>query len=124
MTRGLIQILKILFAIEFILILTIIALSFAEKQKITAYAVKENTSMGKANFNILTKAVCEKKSGHTFCRDELFIRCDDKEHIVREDSLENFTECNYKLNLSGVNIIGQAVYEKEWIDRRKNDSVE
>ena len=116
-------ILKILFVIEFILILIIIILTLinnAYYQNLpTAYAVKENLSKGKNYFKAFTKAVCEEKTNHTFCRDELFIKCNGKDYMIKEEDLYNFTDCKgVKLNLSDVKVIGHAIFEKEWDDPR------
>lgn len=112
MQNQLNKILKILFAIEFILILIIIVLFFIDDEKIpTAYAVKENLSI-KTEFKAYTKAVCEEKPDHVFCRDVLFVRCNSQEYVV--DDLENFTKCdNLKLNLSDAKVTGYAILRKE-----------
>ena len=118
------KILKILFAIEFILILIIIILTLIDnthnKNMPTAYAVKENLSKEKTDFKVFTKAVCEEKPNHIFCRDELFIKCNGKEYIIKENKLNNFTECkNIKLNLSEIKVTGHTTFKKEWSDPRK-----
>ena len=118
------KILKVLVAIEFILILAIIGLSLIGAKKMpTAYAVKdigENSSMGKNDFKIFTKAVCEEKPEHVFCHDELFAQCNNKEFIINGNNLENFTVCNnLKLNLSDINVNGYSVFKKGWNDSRK-----
>ena len=114
------KLIKILFAAEFILIAAIIALSLIGSEEMpTAYAVKENTGTEKADFKILTKAVCENKPGHVFCRDELFIKCSGDEFMVKGDNFDNFTECGMKLNLSGIAVNGSAMLGKYWEDPRK-----
>ena len=116
------KMLKILIAAEFILISAIIVLSLVDSDKMpTAYAVKEIEKMENSRFKLFTKAVCEEKSEHISCSDELFIECDGKEHIVSNHKLANFTECgNTPLNLSDNKVIGSAVFEKKWVDPRKN----
>ena len=95
--------LKILFAVELILILAIIALALAGKQKITAYAVKENASAEKTDFRILTKAVCEKKYERMLCHDELFMECNGREYLIVGNDSNGFIECsNIKLSLSSI----------------------
>lgn len=113
------KMLKILFAIEFILILAIIALAFIESNEApTAYAVKEIQSAQKNGFKLLTKAVCEEKSDHTFCHDEIFIKCNGKEYLINENNSKNFTECSTKLDLLDIKVSGHAVFTKEWVDKR------
>lgn len=116
------KILKMLIAAEFILISAILVLSMIDNNEMpTAYAVKEIENVENSRFKLLTKAVCEEKVGQIFCSDELFIKCDGKEHIVREHNIDNFTECgNMTLNLSDAKVIGSAVFGKKWIDPRKN----
>ena len=115
------KILKVLVAIEFILILAIIGLSLTDAKKMpTAYAVKDLPSIEKNDFKIFTKAVCEEKSEHVLCHDELFAQCRNKEFIINGNNLENFTGCNnLKLNLSDINVNGYAVFKKGWNDTRK-----
>jgi len=115
------KLLKILFAIEFILILVIIALSLIGKPATTAYAVKENPNIGEIKFKVLTKAVCEEKSNHVFCRDELFVKCDGKEYLVSNEPLNDMLECNdIKINLSDIKANGDTEFKKGWIDPRNN----
>lgn len=115
------KLLKILFAIEFILILLVIALSLIDEPQTTAYAVKENTSIEEMKFKIITKAVCEEKSNHVFCHDELFIKCNGKEYLVSNESLKELFECNgMKINLSDIKANGNTEFKKEWIDPRNN----
>ena len=111
--------LKILFAIEFILILAIVGLALIDSKKMpTAYVVKEAPGMEKTEFKVLTKAVCEEKSKHVFCSDKLFIKCNDEENIISRDNL--VMECdNIKLNLSDIEVNGNAIFKKEWVDPRK-----
>jgi len=86
---------KILLAFELILLVLIIALFFADNKNIpTAYAVKENINAENISFKVLTKAVCENKSEHVFCHDELFIRCDGEEYIIYNNNSNDFVECN------------------------------
>ena len=150
------KLLKILFAIEFILILAIIILALiGNKQAMpTAYAVKENP-IEEIRFKVLTKAVCEethenqgrreslilglpetesrqfsghrKSEGfsreleHVFCHDELFVKCNDKEYLVSNESLGELAECNgIKINLSGIEANGNTEFKNEWIDPRNN----
>ena len=114
--------LKVLIAIEFILIVAIVALTLINNQEIpTGYAVKENPSVEKIDFKILTKAVCEEKDEHIFCSDELFIRCDNEEYLVSNYSSESFIGCgNLKLNLSDIKINGSTKFEKEWLAPRNS----
>ena len=114
------KILKILFAVEFILILVIIALALIDNKRIpTGYVVKEIPVEEKSDFKILTKAVCEEKSEHILCRDELFVKCDDKEYMI-SNSLDSFIECNnIKLNLSEIMVNGSTKFRKEWLDPRR-----
>lgn len=116
------KMLNILIAAEFILILAVIALTVVDNNKMpTAYAVKEIKNIGNNSFKLSTKAICEEKSNHVSCNDRLFAECDGKEYIVSEQNLENFTECGKtSLNLSDAKVIGSAVFEKKWIDPRKN----
>ena len=114
MSNHLNKFLKILLGIEFILILAIIALALIDNKRIpTGYAVKEIPAEEKSDFKILTKAVCEEKSEHILCRDELFARCNGKEYLISQDSLGNFIECNnIKLNLSDVKVNGSVKFKK------------
>ena len=114
--------LKILIAAEFILISAVIVLSVIDSDKMpTGYAVKEIENIENSSFKLVTKAVCEEKAEQVFCSDELFIKCNGKEHIVRKHNIDKFTECsNMTLNLSDAGVIGDAVFEKKWIDPRKN----
>ena len=124
------KLLKILSAIEFILILAIIILALiGNKQAMpTAYAVKEN-SMEEIKFKVLTKAVCEethenqgfsRELGHVFCHDELFVKCNGEEYIISNKSLGELAECNgIKINLSGIEANGDTEFKNEWIDPRK-----
>ena len=106
--------LKVLIAIEFVLIVAIIALALIDNKEITGYAVKENPSVEKTNFKILTKAICEERDNHIFCHDELFVKCDDKEYIISNDSLNSIIECNnIKLNLSDTKVKGDGIFERE-----------
>lgn len=87
------KILRILIAIEFILIAAIIFLNLNDNQNIpTAFAVKENISE-KTSFKTFTRAVCEEKSEHMICIDKLFIKCDEEEHLI-SNATNNFIECN------------------------------
>jgi hypothetical protein len=64
--------LKILLAVEFILIALVIFLSLVNSKEIpTAYAVKENSN-GHTNFKLFTKAVCEEINEDVFCREGVF----------------------------------------------------
>jgi len=110
--------LKILFTIEFVVILAIIILVLANNEKtVTGYVVKE--SLSKADFKILTKAVCEEKTDHVFCEDRLFVKCNSQEYLITDNNLENFTGCSdLKLNLSGVKVTGSSIFGKEWNDPR------
>ena len=116
------KLLKALFAVELILILTVVALSIADnknKELPTAYAVK-NPSIENISFRLITKAVCEEKSEHTVCRDKLFVKCGDDEQII-DDNLSKIVECNgIKLNLSGVFVNGTTTFKKDWTDSRKS----
>jgi len=115
------KLLKILFAIEFILILVIIALSLIGKPATTAYAVKENPNIGEIKFKVLTKAVCEEKSNNVFCHDELFVKCNDKEYLASNEPIGELVECNgIKINLSNIKANGNTEFKKEWIDTRNN----
>ena len=120
MSHHLNKLLKVLFAIEFILILVIIALALIDNKRIpTGYVVKEIPVEEKSDFKILTKAVSEEKSEHIFCHDELFVKCDDKEYMI-SNSLDSFIECNnIKLNLSEIMVNGSTKFRKEWLDPRR-----
>ena len=112
--------LKILFGIEFILILVVIVLALIDnKSTPTAFVVKEIQDTEKNDFKISTKAVCENISDHIFCHDELFVSCNGEEYIITNDNLENFTCNDIKLNLSDAKINGSTVFRKEWADPRK-----
>jgi len=105
--------LKVLIAIEFVLIVVIIALALIDNQEITGYVVKE-PRIEETEFKILTKAVCEERDKHIFCHDELFVKCNDKEYAISNDSLNNLIECNnIKLNLSDAKVKGDGIFEKE-----------
>ena len=112
--------LKILFVFELILLILIAALFLTDNQKIpTAYAVKEITSAEKTDFKVLTKAVCENKSDHIFCRDELFVSCNGKEYIVSENKSNDFIECdNIKIKLSDISN-DTTKLKKGWINFEK-----
>mgnify|MGYP001600606152 FL=1 len=114
--------LKILIAAEFILISAVLVLSMMECNEMpTAYAVKEIENRENSSFKLFIKAVCEEKAEHIFCSDELFIECNGKELIVTKNNMENFAECGgAALNLSDNEVIGSAVFEKKWVDPRKN----
>ena len=111
------KLIKILFIVEFVLIVAIIALALINNKEATGYAVKDsknNISFEKNDFKIITKAVCEERDEHIFCHDELFVKCDDKEYIIGNDSLNNLIECNnIKLNLSDAEVKGDGIFEKE-----------
>ena len=116
------KLLKILIAIEFVLVLVIIALALigGKQTAPTAYAVKESPSIEEIKFKVLTKAVCEEKPEHVFCHDELFIKCNDTEYLVSNYPPEDFIECNnIKINLSGIKASGKTKFKKEWADLRK-----
>src|SRR3989344_1606093 len=120
MSNQLNKSLRVLFAVEFILILTIIALALIGNQEIpTGYAVKENTSSEKTDLKVFTKAVCEERNEHVFCKDELFIECNCKEIIAKKENLNEFTECGIKINLSDIFANGSAEFRKGWTDPRK-----
>ncbi len=104
-----------LFIIEFVLILIIIVLALVDTKKIpTAYVVKQNPEANNNNFKILTRAVCEEKSKNIYCRDMLVARCNEKEFIVDNENLENFTGCNnLKINLSDIIVKGNGTFRKE-----------
>ena len=86
----------------------------------TGFVVKEMLSMDNVSPKILTKAVCNKKSQHVVCHDELFVKCNGKEYLITENNFDNFSECNFKLNLTGLEVNGEARFRKEWRDPRKN----
>ena len=114
--------LSILVAIELILIS---AIAFLESDKNvalpTAYVVKETP--GKQDFKLITKAVCEQKSEHIVCSDKLFLLCNGTEHAVDKSNFHNFTKCgNTKLDLSNIKVTGNVIFDKEWVDPRKNQS--
>lgn len=114
------KLLKILFALEFVLILAFIGLALIDGENtLTGYAVKEIPIQESVNFKIYTKAVCEEKSSHIFCHDELFVKCNGSEYFVDDTNLENFTKCNIKLNLSNEKVNGSAIFKKEWEDPRR-----
>ena len=107
--------LKILFALEFLLILALVALAFIDNDKKipTGYAVKENINAKNISFKVMTKAVCEEKSERVFCRDELFVSCNGKEYIVFENKSNEFIECdNLKIKLS--DIANDSAKLKKW----------
>ena len=115
------NLLKILFALEFVLILIIIFLALMGNMDTpTAYAVRQIDSPSIIDFKIYTKAVCENASSHTLCRDRLFVKCGDTEYYVDDNNLENFTGCNnIALNLSNSRANGSAMFKKGWEDPRK-----
>ncbi|MBI2559196.1 hypothetical protein HYW20_07790 [Candidatus Woesearchaeota archaeon] len=114
------KLLKILIVLEFALILVFIGLALIDSgNPPTAFAVKEIPRQEKIDFRIYTKAVCDEKSSHIFCHDELFVNCNGNEHFVDGTNLENFTQCNMQLNLSNEKANGSAVFKKEWEDPRK-----
>lgn len=114
------NLLKILFALEFALILAFIGLTLIDDGNApTGYAVKEIPAQETANFRIYTKAVCEEKSSHILCRDELFVKCSGSEYFVDDTNLENFTKCSVRLNLSNEKARGSAIFRKEWEDPRR-----
>jgi len=107
------KLLKILVVIEFILIIAIIALALIEDKEVTGYAVLGNTSIEKTDFKVFTKAVCEEKDERIFCKDELFVKCNDEEYTISNESLNKVVECNnIKLNLSDVNVKGDGIFQK------------
>lgn len=104
---------KILIIVEFILIIAIIALALIDNKEVTGYAVLENAGKEKTDFKLFTKAVCEEKDEHLFCRDELLMKCNDKEYIIREE-FGDIIECNsIKLNLSNINVKGDGIFQKD-----------
>lgn len=122
MTSQLSKILKILFALEFILILIISLLFLIENQKITGYVVKENdienvNGVVDNDFKLLTKAVCEEKSGHLFCNDKLFVRCKNEEYVI-EKNANNFNCSNIIINFSEIKVTGHGVFRNDWADPR------
>ena len=118
------KILKVLVAVEFILILAIIGLNLTDAKKMpTAYAVKVGSSLEKNNFKMSTKAVCNEKAEHIFCHDELFLRCNNKEFVINEDYTDNLTECNVNLNLSHIMVNGASEFRKDWNDTRKKNII-
>ena len=106
--------LKILFVIEIILILIIIVLALNDDKKtITAYVINEIPGE-KTDFKTLTKAVCEEKSDYLICHDKLFVKCNEKEYQIENNS-NNLIECNnIKINLSELNVNGSTKFRKEW----------
>ena len=113
----------ILFILEIVLIFAIVAFTLMnDKSAPTSFVVKEMLSMDDASLKILTKAVCNEKSQHVICRDELFVKCMGKEYLITENNFDNFNECNLKLNLSGLEVNGEVRFRKEWRDPRKNKS--
>ena len=120
MSNQLNKVLKILLTIEFILIIAIIVFALINNKEITGYAVKDNLSIEETDFKILTKAVCEERDEHIFCHDELFVKCNDKEYAISNDSLNNLIECNnIKLNLSDAKVKGDGFFVKENLKSRK-----
>ena len=119
------KILQICLVIEVaaLFLIVVIAVSLftgGNDDAMTAYAVKESAEPEKIDFKVWTKAVCEEKSEHIFCRDESFVKCSGMEHHLTKDNFENFTGCgNKKLNFSGIIIVtGEATFKKEWSDPR------
>ena len=116
------KLIKVLFIVEFVLIVAIIALALIDNKEATGYAVKDsknNISFEKNDFKIITKAVCEERDEHIFCHDELFVKCDDKEYMISNSS-DSFIECNnIKLNLSEIMVNGSTKFSKEWLDPRR-----
>jgi len=104
MNKLLNSLLKIFFAIEFILILSIIALSSINNKELpTAFVVKESPRINETDFKVFTKAVCEEKTNEVFCHDELFIKCDDKEIMILKNESKNFIVCkDIKIKLSDI----------------------
>ncbi len=107
-----IKILKILFAIELVLLFLIIVLFFNDNQEIpTAYVVKEIPK--EIDFKTFTKAICEEKSDYLICHDELFVKCNEKEYKIKNNS--NLVECDgVKINLSELKVNGSTKFRKEW----------
>ena len=113
----------ILFILEIVLIFAIGALTLMNNRSSpTGLVIKEMPPGGNASLKILTKAVCNEKSQHVICHDELFIKCKGEEYLITENNFDNFNECNLKLNLSGLEVNGEARFRKEWRDPRKNKS--
>lgn len=112
---------KILIVVEFILMISIIGLALIDDKKVTGYAVLGNAGIGKTDFKIFTKAVCDEKGEHTFCKDELFVKCGGKEVVVQKGNLNNFTECGIKINLSDAFANGSAEFGNGWTDPREHD---
>ena len=107
---------KILIAVEFILIIAIIALALIDDKEVTGYAVLGNASIEKTDFKVFTKAVCEEKDEHIFCHDELFVKCNDEEYAISNESLNKVVECNnIKLNLSDAKVKGDGIFQKDGI---------
>ena len=105
---------KIFIAVEFILVITIISLALIDDKKVTGYAVLDSATAEKADFKIFTKAVCEEKAEHVFCRDELFVKCNGNEYSIGSESLNNLVECNnIKLNLSDAMVKGDGIFKKD-----------
>ncbi|MBI2005648.1 MAG: hypothetical protein HYS80_02695 [Candidatus Aenigmarchaeota archaeon] len=106
---------KILVAAEFILITAIIALALIDDKEVTGYVVLGNASIEKTDFKVFTKAVCEEKDEHIFCRDKLFVKCNDQEYMIREEN-SDIIECNnIKLNLSDAKVKGDGIFQKDGI---------
>ncbi len=110
--------LKALFIIEFILLSLILILFFNDNQEIpTAYVVKEIPK--EIDFKTFTKAVCEERADYLLCRDELFVKCNEKEYKIENNS--NLIECgNIKINLSDLKVNGSTKFRKEWIETRNS----
>lgn len=119
------KLLKALFAAELILILIVVALAIADNkhQELPTAHVIKNTDIGNISFRLLTKAVCEEKSENILCRDELFLKCSDKEYLISNYSPESFIECNnIKLNLSDIEVDGKTKFKRGWADPRNIQS--
>ncbi len=66
-----------------------------------------------AEFSIFTSAVCENKEKYVYCKDEVFVKCNDKTSKAADTE-----ECNgFKINVPKVT--GSATFSKEWKDPRK-----
>lgn len=108
------KIVKALFIIEIILIVITLTLVQGAKTP-TTYAIKNPSK--KIDFKISTKAVCEEKTDHIFCHDELFVKCNNEEYMVK--NLNNSIKCDdINLKLPDINVNGYAKFTKDWIDPR------
>ena len=96
---------SVLFIIVSAAVLSLISIA-AIANSLNANPSKEQAK--NLEFSTFTSAVCENSENFVHCKDEVFVKCNDK-----TSRLKDFSECN-GMEIDIPQAVGFAVFDKEW----------